>query len=185
DFLAIHADRGFVRVRTGDDDRLNARGRHGLPIGNVHAVVQHPPRHRAVLSAGVEVAEAESARHTLGHARLTRAGRPIHRDHDALVSHLGTTLFSSNPTPGLFPRVKGIGAVGASGQLRTVQPRSVSRAVSGSADSGATWSVTRPTGCPGECSIRTSSMLTPAAPAAAKSRASSPGASLMTTGTAA
>ena len=66
---------------------------------------------------------------------------------------------------------------------RIAQPRSRSAAVSTGAADGSTISCTRPACWPVACSIRTSSMLTPARPASAKIRASSPGWSPMSTAT--
>src|SRR5215472_11605355 len=64
---------------------------------------------------------------------------------------------------------------------RTGHPAAESASVSRGTAAGLTVSSATPTGRPGECSIPTSSMLTPEAPATWKSLASSPGWSRMTT----
>ena len=82
DVGAVDVDGRRGRVGAGDDRRLTAAQRHGRGVVHVHAVLEHPPGHRAVHRAGVEVGQAESTGHRTAGARLARAGGAVHGHHE-------------------------------------------------------------------------------------------------------
>src|SRR5690606_13547913 len=77
---AAHVDRRGAGDGSGDDRGLAAAGRDRGGIGEVDALPEDPPRHRAVLRPGVEVAQTQRAGHPARHARLARPRRAVHGD---------------------------------------------------------------------------------------------------------
>src|SRR5690606_3125511 len=204
DVGAVHLDGGGRLVGAHGDDRLRCGVRDGHRVLRLDAVAQHPPGDRAVHRPRDEVGEAARPGDALGRAGLARTGRPVDGDDDArpgralhafpgvaLRAHVGPLPRGLIPshlndpgyrrTPPAPPGSDRPAGGGGPAQPCTDQPCSLREAASGPAASGSTESWARPSGWPGEWSIRTSSMFTPAAPTAANSRPSAPGSSGRTT----
>ena len=80
-------DRGVLGVGAGDQHRLVGVGRDGLGVVGVDAVLEHPPGHRAVHRAGVEVAQPEPRGDAAGRARLAGPRGAVHRHDHAPAAH--------------------------------------------------------------------------------------------------
>src|SRR4029079_16402020 len=121
-----------------------------------------PPGERAVHGAGVQVAQAQPAGHLAADAGLPRSGGPVDGDDQVAGGRHATTSETGGG------KGKGRATIRKQGvyvpSACTTQPSACSASTSPASAPGVTASSTRPTGWPGECSIRMSSMLTPAPP---------------------
>ena len=83
DVVAVHRDGRRERVGAAREAWLPAACGHRGRVVHVDAVAQHPPGHRAVHRAGVEVAQPEPVGHAARGAGLAGSGGAVDRDDDA------------------------------------------------------------------------------------------------------